>query len=271
MATNLLAHCAYRHYSLTASGISPGQVLHDLREFDTHGPAPTTTKDDEPFDPDNQKFLRRIQQRGREAMIADSFARVRRDFDAFLEEKVNLNWDEQRQKIYEHFGLAPRGDTGGDDLGATRRESGAFGTTKGVRFGGDLGQRPTASTRRSVFGRSALSKSVIGSTTGSGNAMQIFSPGASSAHAADTRFLREKMGHFATKVQRLNETRQQEKAFPILHEFAETEKLSASDVPRQLFEAYQTLISITNEDPNIVYFAEPGAIQERQFCTRLFE
>lgn len=219
-----------RHYSLTASGISPGQVLHDLRTLDTQAPAPTPPRDDEPFDPDNQKFLRRIQQRGREAMIAESFARVRRDFDAFLEEKVNLNWDEQRQRIYEHFGLASRGEAGGEGLGATARGSGAFGATKSVWFATGPGQQPTSSTRRSVFGRSGLSKSVIGSTIGSGDAAQIFSPTATSMQSADTRFLREKMGYFAAKVQSLNEARSQEKSFPVLHEFAEIEKLTISDV-----------------------------------------
>ncbi|EAS29773.3 nuclear pore protein [Coccidioides immitis RS] len=264
-AAGRLSADAKPHYSLTASGISPGQVLHDLRELDKQGPPPNVMRDDEPFDPDNQKFLRRMQQRGRDVMIADSFARVRRDFDAFLEEKVNLNWDEQRHKIFEHFGLAPKSEASGDRLGETTRDSGAFGASKSVRFGADLGQRPASSTRRSVFGRSALSKSVIGSTISGGDVAQIFSPTASSLQAADTRFLREKMGHFATKVQRLNEARSQEKAFPVLHEFAETEKLTISDVPRQLFEAYQALISITDENPNIVDFAEPGAIKERQF------
>ncbi|WEW59428.1 nuclear pore complex subunit [Emydomyces testavorans] len=254
------------HYALTASGISPGQVLHDLRSLDAQAPAPSPAKDDEPFDPDNQKFLRRIQQRGREAMIAESFARVRRDFDAFLEERVNLNWDEQRQKIYEHFGLAPKGEAGSNAPGATMREGGAFGATKGAKFGTDLGQRPTSSTRRSVFGRSGLSKSVIGSTVRSGDATQTFSPTASSMQSVDARFLREKMGQFGTKVQHLNEARLQEKALPVLHEFAEVEKLTISDVPRQLFEAYQALISITNESQNMVSFAEPGAIKERQFA-----
>lgn len=220
----------FRHHSLAASGISPSQVLHDLRTLDAQAAASSPSKDEEPFDPDNQKFLRRIQQRGREAMIAESFARVRRDFDAFLEEKVNLNWEEQRQRIYEHFGLAPRGESEGEGLGASARTTGAFGASKSVRFASGPGQQPTSSTRRSVFGRSGLAKSVIGSTTGTRDAAQIFSPTATSMQSADTRFLREKMGHFASKVQRLNEARLQEKSFPVLHEFSEVEKSTIADV-----------------------------------------
>ncbi|KAI1945710.1 nuclear pore complex subunit [Ophidiomyces ophidiicola] len=254
---------AKAHYSLTASGITPGKVLHDLRTLDTQAPASGAVKDEEPFDPDNQKFLRRLQQRGRDAMVAESFARVRRDFDQFLEEKVNLNWDEQRQRIFEHFGLSPKSEAGSS--GTTMRQGGAFGASKPSKFGRDLGQRQMSSTKRSVFGRSGLSKSVIGSTIASTETAPIFSPLGSTTQPADTRFLREKMGHFATKVQQFNKARMQDKAFPILHEFSNIEKLAISDVPRQLFEAYQALISITNEAPNVVNFSEPGVIRERQF------
>ncbi|KAK2737115.1 hypothetical protein FQN57_000454 [Myotisia sp. PD_48] len=251
--------------SLSASGISPRRVIHDLKPFDVQ---PTTTapiSDPGAFDPDNQKFLRKVQQRGREAMIAESLARVRRDFDTFLEDKVNINWDEQRQKIYEHFGLVSRDDLQAGGLNATTGGRGfqASSTVRGKPVD------PLANGgRRSVFGRSGLSKSIIGSSNGR-NGASIFGDstraGPTSTQISDTRFLREKTDQFGIKVQMLNEARLQEKSFPVLYEFARTEKLAGSDVPPQLFEAYKALISITGEPPTSTGYFESGAIRPRQF------
>ncbi|KAF3481016.1 nuclear pore protein [Arthroderma uncinatum] len=250
--------------SLTASGISPGQVIHDLHTFDAQtganaGPAPPVPEQ-EYFDPDNQKFLRRVQQRGREAMIAESLARARRDFDTFLEDKVSLNWDEQRQKIYGHFGLASKDDS----------RTGSFGVSRG-RTARDEPADNLSASRRSVFGRSGLSKSIIGSASVGGSA-SIFADPASrptpspTQQGGDSRFMREKIGQFGLKVQKLNEMRLQERTFPVLREFAEAEKVAESDVPKQLFEAYHALISITNEPASSVGYFEPGALRPRQFA-----
>ncbi|KAK2843907.1 hypothetical protein FQN49_005959 [Arthroderma sp. PD_2] len=253
--------------SLTASGISPGQVIHDLHTFDAQtgvNASPAPAPEQEYFDPDNQKFLRRVQQRGREAMIAESLARARRDFDTFLEDKVSLNWDEQRQKIYEHFGLASRDDN----------RSGSFGASRGVDGGRTARDEPAghlSATRRSVFGRSGLSKSIIGSASVGGSA-SIFADSAGrptltpAQQGGDSRFMREKIGQFGLKVQKLNEMRLQERTFPVLREFAEAEKVAESDVPKQLFDAYHALISITNEPASSVGYFEPGALRPRQFA-----
>ncbi|OJD13400.1 hypothetical protein AJ78_06134 [Emergomyces pasteurianus Ep9510] len=261
------------HYSLAASGISPGQVLQDLKILDTQTTASSPFKHTDTFDPDNQKFLRQVQQRGREAMIAESLGRVRKDFDAFLEEKVNVNWDEQRQKIYEHFGLTLRDDTARGMSDSSSR--GAFGRSAtlgrsaggpGMPRGGDM------SGRRSVFGRSALGKSVIGPPSTSARSPPslfdsvILNEAGAAVASADSRFLREKIRFFATKVQALNEARLQERVFPILHEFADTERAAGGDVPRQLIEAYHALINIINESPNSASLSEPGVLKERQFA-----
>ena len=42
--------------------------------------------------------------------------------------------------------------------------------------------------------------------------------------------MREKIGHFGLKVQKLNEMRLQERTFPVLHEFAEAQTVADSDV-----------------------------------------
>ncbi|PGG96178.1 nuclear pore complex protein Nup93 [Blastomyces parvus] len=260
------------HYSLAASGISPGQVLQDLKILGNQTTASSPFKHTDTFDPDNQKFLRQVQQRGREAIVAESLARVRKDFDAFLEEKVSVNWDEQRQKIYEHFGLTPRDDSA---RGKSGPSGGAFGksATLGRSAGGPgMPRGGDASGRRSVFGRSGLGKSVIGPPSISGRASQPFSDsimrseGGAGMASADSRFLREKIRHFATNVQALNEARLQERVFPILHQFAETELVAGGDVPRQLIEAYHALINMVNESPNSASLSEPGVLKERQFA-----
>ncbi|PGH17555.1 hypothetical protein AJ79_01155 [Helicocarpus griseus UAMH5409] len=259
------------HYSLAASGISPGQVFQDLQMLDTQATASSPFKHTDTFDPDNQKFLRQVQQRGREAIVAESLARVRKDFDSFLEEKVNLNWDEQRQKIYEHFGLTPRDESARGKPDASR---GAFGrsATLGRSMGGpDIARGGDSTARRSVFGRSGLGKSVIGSPSVSGRAPQSLADSVMRGEggglpSADSRFLREKIRYFATKVQGLNEARLQERVYPVLHEFAETERKAGGDIPRQLIEAYQALISIVGESPNSASLSEPGVLKERQFA-----
>lgn len=173
--------------------------------------------------------MKGIQQRGRQAMMAESLARVHRDFDAFLEEKVNLNWDEQRRKIFNHFGLGQKDIEVGDSIGAR----GSFArTSKGARVGESLHR---ASGGRSVFGRSGLEKSVIGQPDDSTTGHKLFSDptergDASAAQSTDSRFLREKMGHFTAKVQHLNLARLDERPFPLLHEFADVEKRAGGEV-----------------------------------------
>lgn len=157
-------------------------------------------------------------------MIADSLARVRKDFDDFLEDKVNVDWEDQRQRIYEHFGLAAKDD---------RKGTSAFGrTTAGPKAPEAFASRG----KRSVFGRSALGKSVIGSpSTGPGSSRLLSKTvnggnGDVAMETGDTRFTRDKIGHFASKVQTLNEARLQKHAFPLLHQFAEVESLGAGEV-----------------------------------------
>lgn len=248
------------HYLLAASGVSPGHALRDLKALDPQVSIATPSKEQDTFDPDNQKFLRNMQQRGRQAMIAESLARTHKDFDAFLEEKVDLDWEEQRRKIFQHFGLAQKDDTG--DM------KGSFG--RSARQSKPFGAGPSGA-RRSVFGRSGFDKSVIGTPGPVAASNQLFddpmerNEGAG-VHSPDLRFLREKMGHYAEKVQLLNSARLQARTFPVLHEFSEIEKHTGGDVPRQLFDAYQALISIVKEPVNITSSSDPGALKERQFC-----
>ncbi|GAM33251.1 hypothetical protein TCE0_003f00017 [Talaromyces pinophilus] len=134
------------HYLLAASGISPGHALRDLKALDAQASIPSPFKQVEGFDPDNEKFMKSVQQRGRQAMVAESLARVHRDFDTFLEEKVNMNWDDQRRKIFQHFDHGDRGDVGaqGPDTRFLREKMGLFARKVGELNAARLEEKPYA-------------------------------------------------------------------------------------------------------------------------------
>lgn len=231
---NPLLCVKHSRYLLASSGISPGRALRDLRSLDPQASLATARETDS-FDPDNQRFLRNIQQRGRQVMIAESLSRAQRDFDTFLEDKVDMDWEDQRRKIFQHFGLAQKDSSTPEDPRSTTR--GAFGRSarQSKQAGASQAHGPSGASRRSVFGRSALDKSVIG-TPGTGLASrQLFEDPSErneglAASSPDLRFLREKMGHYADQVQNLNVARLQGQAYPILHQFAQVELQNGGDV-----------------------------------------
>ncbi|CAI7583818.1 unnamed protein product [Penicillium pancosmium] len=261
------------HYLLASSGIAPSRTLRDLRSLDPQASVAATREADS-FDPDNQRFLRNIQQRGRQAMIAESLSRAQRDFDSFLEEKVDMDWEDQRRRIFDHFGLSQKdAANAGGQLKSTT--TGAFG--RSGRQSKQAGLNPgAAASRRSVFGRSGLDRSVIG-TPGAGLASrQLFEDPAErseglTAPSANMRFSREKMSNYAEKVQHLNNVRLQDQTYPILHQFSEVELQSGGDIPHQIFDAYQALINIVGEKPSISGAEDPLAVKERHYADSYLE
>lgn len=169
-------------------------------------------------------------------MIAEGITRAQRNFDAYLEENIDINWGVQRKKIYEHFGLVPRGSEKLSDSTSYPSPGikGSFGrSTRGGRGSTAERQRQGASSR-SVFGRSGMQKSVIGTPgVGIGNAM-VFGDGVEkygqNLPVQDDRFLREKQANFAQKVQRLNEARLKDLCYPVLQEFGSVEGQAGGDV-----------------------------------------
>lgn len=190
-------------------------------------------------------------------MIAESLSRAQKDFDAFLEEKVDMDWEDQRRKIFQHFGLSQKDESTAGDLRSTTR--GAFGRSARQSKQANAGP-PRGSlnaTRRSVFGRSALDKSVIG-TPGTGLASrQLFEDPAErgegqSSPSPDLRFLREKMAHYADKVQELNVMRLRAQTYPVLHQFSTVEARIGGDVSASIFTILPpNLLSLT-------YFLDPS-------------
>ncbi|KAH8430353.1 nucleoporin FG repeat-containing protein [Aspergillus melleus] len=213
------------HYLLAASGVSAGHALRDLKALE---PYESKSREQEAtFDPDNQKFLRNIQQRGRQVMIAESLTRTNKDFDLFLEGKVDLNWEEQRRKIFQHFGLTQRSEATGDTKGSFGR------SMRQSKLGPSSISNAPFSSRRSVFGRSALDKSVIGTPAAGSANQQLFEDPmerTEGSTAPDMRHHRERMGNYAAKVQLLNSARLQSHTFPVLHEFSSVETDAGGDV-----------------------------------------
>ena len=183
-------------------------------------------------------------------MINEGINRAHRNFDAYLEEHVNLNWEEQRRKVYEHFGLTHRTSENVSDGGVSYPDlssKGGFG--KSSRRGKDNTGTPRAVHSRSIFGQSAVNKSVIGTPgVGAGNA-QLFGEASEKATPApvvsEDRLLREKQVKFAEKVQKLNEARLQETNYRLLQEFASVEGHPIGEVCTRYPRDSQGMFSLT--------------------------
>ena len=183
-------------------------------------------------------------------MIADGLARSKRDFDNYLQEHIDMDWEAQRKKVYEHFGLNPKAST--RFSGRESVERGGFGRSsrREREVNGD-GSRRTP-LNRSIYNQSSLNKSVIGSPSVYGGKLQAsggpMDQDEPPAPAKDDRFQREKQAKFAEKVRTVNEERLKEENYPILGEFAGVEGALRSDSAPQLIDAYKALIEITGEN-----------------------
>ena len=190
-------------------------------------PLPSNT---EATDPDLDTYFANAQAKSTQDLIADALEQSKRDFDAFLEERVQMNWEEQRRKIYEHFGLARRGAGGEADQLATSNR-GAFGRSRRGRA-----VDPSRPLNGSTFGTSGFAKSVIGTgSTGPGRAI-IFSDtsdkvnGNDPSSGLDDRFLRDKEERLGAKVKELNMARLEAAPYPVIRSFRDVEIQTGFDV-----------------------------------------
>ena len=244
------------HYLLAASGVSPGEALKDFESVERDA---AVEKSADTFDPDNEKYLRGLQQRGRDAMIKESMERVQREFDAYLEEHLAINFDEQRQRIMEHFGLATKESPPEAGSGAA---NGGFGRSSKGR---NAFSESAAGSTRSVFGKSGMERSIIGNAGLDASTTKFFADdtnlnGSLSPTYSMDRSLWNKEGYYADKVMSLNAARLKDEYYPVLGEFALVEDNAGGDSPRQLGQAYQALIEVVKEN------SEPKP-KERQYSS----
>ncbi|KAJ4305222.1 nuclear pore complex subunit [Kalmusia sp. IMI 367209] len=236
------------HYLLSASGVKLGSTLRDLNQFSTQAGLSTTGPASSLMDTDVDSYISNLHSQSTLALIQEGLEQSKRDFDAFLEDNVQIEWDKQRQKIYEHFGLGRQ-----NEEMATSQAAFASTTTRGA-FG--------RSTRK---GRSMAARSVNGASfaasTGPpviGSVMSPYQKSTINGESPDKsilagqsgfgdRYTRQKQESFMGVIKRLNTTRLQEEPFPILSEFEKVEDSARGDNSDHFIQAYQALASITEE------------------------
>ncbi|KAI1506572.1 Nup93/Nic96-domain-containing protein [Biscogniauxia marginata] len=274
-------------YMLAASGVDPGAAVKDLKYFNIQSgarperPAPSFAS----TDVDVEAYLANLQAKTTLSMIADGLERSTRDFENFLEDNITMEWEAQRKRIYEHFGIKTRSDGPSDaSTAAPGRESqGGFGRS---RRAPKASRSTTAPAKGSVFGRSTLQKSVIGMPSKIGSHQPEFKDvedatgGTGPLHnatSADDRFSREKQAKLANCIRQLNIARLENVPYPILHELSEVERTSGDRHAPQLVDAYRAAMHIASEKPEADTFmpvgdVTPGATsRERQFMNNYLD
>lgn len=220
------------HYLLAASGVNTSSALKDLNQFSAQAGVSAQAPIPSSVDVDIDAYISNLHSQSTLAMIAEGLEQSKKDFDNYLEDNIQMEWDAQRKRIYEHFGLGrqmEKLDATVSGIGAPV-ERGAFGRSrrKGRGFGA------SASVAGAAFGPSALSKSVIGAPSAAGGGRANGFADSNGPRAAspvpESRFMRDKQEKYAAKVKELNVTRLEERPYPVMAEFAEIEKQSATDV-----------------------------------------
>ena len=227
------------HYLLAASSINPGTTRRDLDSLAVQPPISASLHPPPKWDSDTHRYVEQLQQQSTLKMISEGLERAQRNFDAYLEENVDINWELQRKKIYEHFGLMSKRGQASEDLASSPGVKGSFG--KSTRRGRtNNANRPgQTSLNRSIFGPSSVQKSVIG-TPGPGsrngtNFADVADKNAPALAVQDDRSMREKQRKFAEKVHMLNRARLDEKSYTVLEEFRSVESQPGGEVSTRTF------------------------------------
>jgi nuclear pore complex protein Nup93 len=253
---------ACRHYLLSASGVKMGSTLRDLNQFSSHGGLAAPGQAQNVFDNDVDGYISNLHSQSTLALIQDGLEQSKRDFDTFLEDNVQIEWDKQRQRIYEHFGLGRQSE----DMAASQA---AFGSTargafgRSTRKGRSMG--PGASVNgRSTFGASAAGPPVLGASQSVLGGRDASDKSVMGGQAGpQDRYARDKQEKFMDEVKKLNEARQRENTFSVLHAFSDVEKAAGTEYSDHFINAYGALISITGEKSG-AEASNPGSNQPRQ-------
>jgi nuclear pore complex protein Nup93 len=243
------------HYVLAGSGIVPGKAYEELQALDLEAPIDQPQPPREAFDVQNGQYFQDLRKKGRKQMIKENMTQVYREVDQFIEDSLGIDFDEQRQRIMEHFGLVVREEED-DNVG------GSFARSAGRKS--QFAETPNGSTR-SVFGRSALEKTLIGTPGMGGSTTSFFGDEGNQQmgnlmRGQTARDLRDKERLYVEKVEQLNKARLAGENFPIMHHFAEVERSGGVDSPQQLAEAYGALIEMVKERPH------GNDVRERQYA-----
>ncbi|KJZ77758.1 hypothetical protein HIM_02935 [Hirsutella minnesotensis 3608] len=239
------------HYLLAASGVDPSTAAKDLGMLDVQGARAERAHGYAPTEIDVETYLSNLQTKTTLSMIADGLERSIRDFDNFLEDNVAMEWDAQRKRKYQHFGIKPR-----EDSAAAARESQAGGFGRSRRSKGQGGA--SRAGRSSMLGNSMMQRSVIGTPGRIGTHQSEFSDidrpsegsgGAKTRGATEDCVLRDRQAKLSEKVRALNSARLMQRPYPILTELSEIEQRSHEPHAPHVVEAYRAVVSIVEENP----------------------
>ncbi|KAF4985286.1 hypothetical protein FDECE_16676 [Fusarium decemcellulare] len=253
------------HYLLAASGVDPVVAAKDLGLLDVQGGrAERTTHGYAPSELDVETYLSNLQTKTTLSMIADGLERSVRDFDSFLEDNVTMEWEAQRKRIYQHFGITPREDT----ATSGRESQSAFGRSR------RKSTAPSRAGRNSVLGKSTLQRSVIGTPSRIGAHQTDFSDvdrssetgGLDGRVSSDDRVLRERQGRLSEKIRSLNTARLLKRPYPILSELAAVEQKSHEPHAPHVVEAYLAVMEIVGENPDAETTLNNATAKEREFA-----
>ena len=261
---------ARAHYLLSASGVNTGQALRDLERLAEESVPLGAASDQAAGAATGVRYnLTRRHHDDFQAMVDGRVQKAQDDFNKMIEEKLEgVDWASQYQRIYEHFGLKkPQSADNSASESFAPKESGAFGRTskRRSRFG--------ASVAGKSFGVPGLARSVIGTPGARGVRQSQFSdvqeklPAEGMRVVPEDRILRMKQNKYTERVKELNIARIQERAYPILNKFADVESEPSGEDTTMLVNAFKALAEITGEDASKETWAEPGAIQPRQYAS----
>ncbi|KAG9840422.1 hypothetical protein KCU68_g9083, partial [Aureobasidium melanogenum] len=100
------------HYLLAASGVNTGAALRDLNLFTNSAaakaPAPIAAND--PLYGDLDTYVESLYQKEKKDLFDEFMEDSKRDFDRFIEDNLQCNWEQKRKEIYEHFGITKKSD-----------------------------------------------------------------------------------------------------------------------------------------------------------------
>ncbi|PFH61538.1 hypothetical protein XA68_17041 [Ophiocordyceps unilateralis] len=243
------------HYLLAASGVDPSIAAKDLGLLDVQGARVDRANGYAPSELDVETYLSNLQTKTTLSMISDDLERSLRDFDNFLEDHVAMEWDAQRKRIYQHFGIKPRQDS----AAARDPQAASFGRSRRSKSHGG-GSR--AGGRSTVLGMSSAQRSVIGPPSRIGAHPSDFSdvkgsPDASGAAlktrtATELRVLRDRQAKLADKVRALNAARLDKRPYAILAELCDVVHKSPEAHAPHVVEAYLAMMELVGEDESLM-------------------
>ena len=222
------------------------------------------------IDTDLETYMTNLQAKTTQQLMQESLEQSKRDFDAFLEENIQMDWDQQRRRVYEYLGLS-KPETSVDDGSSSPTARASFGKSWGRSQA--LGSSRQHSNSK-FFNPSVMSKSVLGGSISRGTSRQnLFTdvsenaPSGGLKSAVEDPYQRTRQEKYASKVRELNISRLTDTVYPLTEQFASVEMEGGSDTPRHLIEAYRALKDIVRENPRVERPSDPGAIKEREYAT----